>query len=265
MPPIPIYADAPIAPAKADGITPQTAHVPTAVSNATTPNVPAHPYPSAQPGSNPAGPAPTGFVAPPQPHPTRTQQSSAASNGPPPPQPGAVPMPPSQTQSSGSTTVPPLPQPGMTVYSSPPTTTMPPQMAIPSPSTNAAPTRSTHPASPTSTRSGPTTINLGPVPTSQYSSQVPSRQSLEHPPGYVQNPYSQEMTSTQRASLEAVEAADRPSRNSLSGILGGVDDFGASSEGSGSGVWGAVKGFAAAAGQKAVELEETAWKKVNGR
>ncbi|KAF1350967.1 hypothetical protein BDV97DRAFT_350762 [Delphinella strobiligena] len=260
MPPIPIYADAPIAPAKADGITPQTAHVPPTATNATTSNAPAHPYP--------AGPAPTGFVAPPQPYPTRTQQSSAATDGPPPPQPGAVPMPPSQTQSSGSTTAPPPPQPGIPAHSSPPATTMPPQMAIPPPSTNAAPTRSTHPASPPSTPSGPTTLNLGPVlgPTSQYSVHEPSRRSLEHPPGYVQNPYSQEMTSTQRASLEAQEAADRPSRNSLSGILGGSDNaFGASTEGSGSGVWGAVKGFAAAAGQRAVELEETAWRKVNGR
>lgn len=81
------------------------------------------------------------------------------------------------------------------------------------------------------------------------------------------------MSAAQRASLEAVEAADRSAgggaRGSIAGGLGGIlGTGGAGDEGrerAGSGVWDAVKGFATAAGQKAVELEEVAWKKVNGK
>lgn len=78
-----------------------------------------------------------------------------------------------------------------------------------------------------------------------------------------------ELTAQQRALLEAQEAAERPGRNSLSEMLGGGggsgSDFGGSSGAAGSeGVWGAVKGWASTAGQKAAQLEETVWSKVNG-
>lgn len=88
------------------------------------------------------------------------------------------------------------------------------------------------------------------------------------------------MSAAQRASLEAVEAADRGAAGGargsiagLGGILGGGNSGGLGDGGqqvggrerAGSGVWDAVKGFASAAGQRAAELEEVAWRKVNGK
>lgn len=270
MPPIPIYTDSPIAASKADGVTPQTAGSPSRASGQT-----AY-YPVAQPGA-PAAPAPTGYVPKPQPIPTQTIASSAAYHGPPPPQPGPLPVAPTKTANS-NTYLPPPPKAGSvpststtTTTTTPAVTAMPVQLNMPTPATNQAPTHSTYPG-PSPTRSGPTTINLGPVApafTSQYAVQDQNLQT--HPPGYKQDTFAQEMSAAQRASLEAQEAADRPRGGSLSSILGGVVGTGSSSSdglGTGSGddggVWGAVKGFAVAAGQKAVELEESAWRKVNG-
>ncbi|CAD0106337.1 unnamed protein product [Aureobasidium uvarum] len=189
MPPIPIYADAPIsAAAKADGPTPQTAPPPTRTTDlpATTTSTTNNSYPAAQPGAA-AGPAPTGSVSRPPPPPTSTISTSLQHDGPPPPQPGAVPMP----------------------FSS-------------------------------STRSN-----------------------AYDPTSYQQNPYAAEMTSAQRASLEAAEAAERgrkSGRNSISEWITGEDDgFGSPTTGTAK-AW--FKGVASQVGDMATKANEFASKKL---
>ncbi|KAK0673824.1 hypothetical protein QBC41DRAFT_103067 [Cercophora samala] len=98
MPPIPLHTNSPINPAKASGITPQTA----------SPN---------------SGAAPSGD----QPTPTKTT-SAPPQNGPPAPQPGAVPHLPRVTSTSSA--LPPPPQPAITPAPSYPP---PPQSSIPPP------------------------------------------------------------------------------------------------------------------------------------
>ncbi|KAL1297150.1 hypothetical protein AAFC00_004726 [Neodothiora populina] len=287
MPPIPIYTDAPITPTKANGVTPQTAgtnnnSLGSALAGQTVTNGTTQPisYPAAQPGATAAGPAPTGYAARPAaapgPHPTATRTIPVAeNNGPAAPQPAARPLPPNgggvatMTSTSAAAAIaaaaagpPPPPAPSHV-------TSLPPQMDVPPPATNYAPTHSTSTATATtSSAAAPTTAttyNFGPVaprPTSQYSAAEPAQ---SHPPGYVQDPFSQEMSAAQRASLEAQEAVDGGrGRNSFSALIGGDDGLGRGDEGVG-GVWGAVKGFASVAGQKAVELEDSAWKRVNGK
>lgn len=257
MPPIPIYADAPIAGAvKADGITPQTAPPPTKTSEEPTTttsssaNGNVSSYPAAQPGAA-AVPAPTGSVSkPPQPvapPPTRTIPSNIET-GPPPPQPGAVPQLSSPTAANGY-------NPGNPA--SPRALPLPHQLNIPPPPTSNQPTST---ASPTSPTHRPVTLPMGTVsPTRARPQSISS-----HPPGYVQNPYAAEMTSAQRASLEAAEAADRgriSGRNSISEwIAGEGDGFGSPTTGT-SRAWDAVKGFANQAGEWAGKANDYATKK----
>lgn len=300
MPPIPIYTDAPITAAKADGITPRTAYIPTPTSNTSDQTVASGGYPAAKPGA-PAVPAPTGSVtAPPRLSPTRTAQASLPQDNPPPPQPGATPVAPTTSRYSPTTgaaaPAPPQPLPGSSAMPMP--MPMPPQLSIPPPPTNLAPTHSTSHASPTSPMKPQTTIPLGavpPPPSSQYAApaapgmSLSPRHSVEHPHGYVQNPYAAELSAAQRASLEAQENAERRhrSRGSITSLLGVGDsgaaagsEFGGSGaggaggegggggggeNGAGGGVWSTVKGFASVAGQKAVEMEEAAWRRVNGK
>lgn len=260
MPPIPIYSDAPITPTQAKGVTPQTAFEPTSTTNppATTTQDSSSAYPAAQPGAA-AVPAPTGTVPTLRAPPTRTVPSAGqAQNGPPPPQPGAVPTPPTQAMSTTNT---PPPQAGSTPFQFPPVTTTPPQMFIPPPPTNAARRHSTQLSTPSSTRTGPTTIPLGVV------NLPPSPHVIaESPGGYVQNAYAQEMSAAQRASLEAQEAAERNvRRGSLQHIFAGARNDGDLPATAGEdGVWGAVRGWASGVGKKAVELEGSVWKRVNG-
>jgi len=252
MPPIPIYADAPISAAKADGVTPQTAPPPTRTTDlpATTTSATTSSYPAAQPGAA-AGPAPTGSVsrqAPPPP--TSTISTNLQNDGPPPPQPGAVPTP--FAHSNGynpNSPAAPRAQP------------MPHQINIPPPTTSALPTHSTVAASPASPTRRPVTLPMGPVSPTMHS----RPQSISsHPPGYQQNPYAAEMTSAQRASLEAAEAAERgrrSGRNSISEWIAGEDDgFGSPSTGSTATAW--IKGVASQASQWANKANEMASKKL---
>ncbi|KAI5274521.1 hypothetical protein E4T47_02483 [Aureobasidium subglaciale] len=253
MPPIPIYADAPIAAAKADGVTPQTAPPPTRTTDlpATTTSSGSS-YPAAQPGAV-AGPAPTGSVSRPAPPPTSTVTTSLQTDGPPPPQPGAVPMPSSTTRTNAydpNSPAAPRAQP------------MPQQLSIPPPTTSALATHSTAAASPTSPTRRPVTLPMGSVSPTMHS----RPQSIStHPPGYQQNPYAAELTSAQRASLEAAEAAERgrkSGRNSISEWIAGEDDgFGSPTTGTAK-AWGTVKGLATQAGQWAGKANEFASKKL---
>ncbi|KAF4535250.1 uncharacterized protein LTHEOB_12682 [Lasiodiplodia theobromae] len=231
MPPIPIYSDAPIKPpaaaAKAEGVTPQTA-------------------------------AANGHQ---QPAPTRTTATTTAAfdpSAPPPPQPGAAPVPPPTSQFSASSS-PPRPQPGAAPVPAPTgssnndstvtktvtetVTTLggpPPQFGIPAPGANAAATRSTDAGIPQhSANNGPTTINFGAVEGGATRARGSSTASLEHPPGYVQNPYV-DGTAAQRAAMEDAAARERE-------------------EG---GMWGTVKGFAASVGQQLKKADQEAWKLV---
>ncbi|KAK6007109.1 hypothetical protein QM012_006117 [Aureobasidium pullulans] len=262
MPPIPIYADAPIsAAAKADGTTPQTAPTPTRTTDlpTTTTSTSNNSYPAAQPGAA-AGPAPTGSVSrPPPPPPTSTIPTNFQNDGPPPPQPGAVPMPSSTLgRSNGYDSNSPA---------APRAQPMPQQLNIPPPTTTGLATHSTTTtaaASPTSPTRRPVTLPMGPVsPTMQQHNRPQSISS--HPPGYQQNPYAAEMTSAQRASLEAAEAAEkgrRPSRNSISEWISGEDDGFGSPATSTSKLVGAVSGFASQMGEWAGKANEFASKKL---
>lgn len=109
-------------------------------------------------------------------------------------------------------------------------------------------------------------MNLGPV-------NPPPSVSASHPTGYQQNLFAQEMSPAQRASLDQQEAEDR--RGSVfAGLPGGANGGGSGSGGGVMGedasqtagnVWNAVKGWASAAGSKAVEMEAAAWKKFDGK
>ncbi|TKA74809.1 hypothetical protein B0A49_02600 [Cryomyces minteri] len=257
MPPIPVYSDAPIIAAKPDGITPQTA-------------APNTSYPAAAPGAA-AVPAPTGVATPslpqpsarpPPPTPTRTQPSL---DGPPPPQPGAVPLPPSTSSAfyvpsaSSPSPLPPPPQPSdipsASVAHAPPTT-MPPQFGLPPPTPASLPTHSTTTGTgATASSQHPTTLNLGPVPLPPAAQ--PTSTSLNHPPGYQQNPYAADGTSAQRASLEAAHQRSNSHPFDLAGVGGGTE------VGEGvAGAWEEVKKWTSAAGKRASRIEEDVWRRL---
>ncbi|KAK5122262.1 hypothetical protein LTR85_004172 [Meristemomyces frigidus] len=260
MPPIPVHIDDPITPQKAQGVTPQTADLPaqpSGGSNATTtaPSLPAA-YPAARPGQA-AAPAPTPYIPRPQPEATRTTQASLGENGPPPPQPGAVPIAPSQQVPMTATSAPPPPpKAGESVQQTSFTSTLN-QMHIPPPQQNYALTYSTNTAPATPRRSGgPTTLNLGPV------NSTPA--SAEHPPGYQQNVYAQEMSPAQRASLD--QETRRESIAAQLGLTGGEKDgLSVGGEGKAGDMWNAAKGWLSTAGAKLVETEEQVWKRINGQ
>ena len=108
--------------------------------------------------------------------------------------------------------------------------------------------------------------------------------SLEHPPGYVQNPYAADMTPEQRFTSQ--RAAGSPTlgysdqnsglagMKSPSGVLQGLSGMvsprpgggilngdGKTEEGS---VWGMVSGWAKGAGKKLGEVEGEVWRRING-
>jgi hypothetical protein len=284
MPPIPVHIDDPITPQKAKGVTPQTpgSAGSSAHSGTTTTQEQRQPqaYPPARPGAV-AGPAPTPYILSPQPIPSRTVPASALQDGPPPPQPGAVPVPPGQLAVSSTlppaSGLPPPPKAGETVKQ-PQTTpySPPPQMSVPPPQRNYAPTHSTStsisslqsPRTPNRNVSGRTTYNFGAVPDGAGHHR---RVSSEHPPGYQQNIYAQEMTPEQRASLD--QETRRESFVDKFGLGGDGDGRGGSPGGLGGGdmgetvgkAWEGAKGLLSAAGKQLADAEEKAWRWANGK
>ena len=296
MPPVPIYSDRPINPAKAEDANPQTAPPPAntstqpsknPASNSTTSTAENHPA-APSPGAG-AVPAPTGAITSRVPQvnaslarvePTRT--TTAANDAPPPPQPGAMPI--ARTAApltaSQASSIPPPPRAGdgptaTSAFSSPaaitpsPSTTsatvqdLPSQLSVPPPSQNAAPTHSTVPA---------TTISYGGQyrPANGQTSRVPPAVlaaqsqgetgiSPEHPPGYVQNPYADMMSRTQ---LETNNGLGRTSGGM--GLGGNSDSHAESSENEPS-LWDTAKKWVGEAGKGLQQLEEEAWKRVNGK
>ncbi|EMD00489.1 hypothetical protein BAUCODRAFT_28843 [Baudoinia panamericana UAMH 10762] len=288
MPPIPLHIDDPITPQKPQAVEPQTAAAePPAqpfsgpASNVATTTAPAaapSSYPAARPGAA-AVPAPTSYVPRPHQQPTQTQAVWEEEDRPAPPQPGAVPVPPSQyapRTPSNAGIVPPPPRGGDSAqHQGTAFTGHLNQMYTPPAAQafqhNYAPTHSTSTAgivpgqATTPSRSGPTTLNLGPV------QQDERRISAEHPPGYVQNAYAQEMSSAQRASLD-----QETKREGLAAQLGltGHSGFGAgtpsrvgdpdASDGVG-GVLDAAKGWMNKAGAALAEGERSVWKWMDGK
>jgi hypothetical protein len=129
-------------------------------------------------------------------------------------------------------------------------------MNIPAPQQNFAPTYSTATvlqpqpdASKQGFGNGPTTLNLGAV--TPRPSQYEGRRSSEHPPGYQQNIYAQDLSPAQRSSLD-----EQTRRESL--------DEGSSAGETAGNMWNAVKGWANAAGKSLADTEEQVWKKING-
>lgn len=212
MPPIKVYANAPLHP---DGVTPKTAE--------------------AAPDEQPA-PIPTPTTSLPHTDPSQ----------PPPPQPGARPQP-GPAPTASLSTDPPAPQPGATpqpiitaTHTTTTTSVLPPpsQLSIPPPTENYAPTRSTN-AVPQ-----PSPFEHGGVTSLPVTGGLHGRRaSLEHPPGYVQNPYAADGTAADRARLgEAARQAHEEE-----------------------GVIGSVKGWVQGAGETLGKLEGEAWKWAQGK
>ncbi|KAI9717782.1 MAG: hypothetical protein M1812_004511 [Candelaria pacifica] len=319
---VPIHTDSPINPAKAEGVTPQTA---TPRTQGTYPTAPvpnpapatttasatsSNGYTPARPGA-PSMPAPTGSTQrsahAPQPSPTRT--TAVENEGPPPPQPGAFPTPSVGASEVRRPSIPPPPKasetPKASLQANPPTATSvstpkkpqpyPPQMTIPPPtfansaqplgsatssSTNTSPSRS-HPISlPTPFSEQSPTFQQRPTPTSTTSTNFTSplentntsptaphsRQSLDHPPGYQQNPYAPDMPPSARLAQESAESS--PNKERLPGLgyghgrKGSVLDTGTEDNGEG-GIWDTAKKWAVMAGEKASEVEGEVWRRIN--
>ena len=185
------------------------------------------------------------------PPPTRTTDPASFNapepTGPPSPQPGLRPVPASTSNNAPSSLSPPAPKPGPHPASSPPPsvtathtttetiqTSSPSQFAIPSPPSNLAPTHSTAGATnPLMPRTDPPLPQTSPT----------ERQILEHPPGYMQNPYAADGTSEQRARWEGQGTG-----------LAGEE---------GEGAMGQAKAWLTGAGEGLKRAEERVWKLVN--
>ncbi|KAI9816486.1 MAG: hypothetical protein M1827_001618 [Pycnora praestabilis] len=282
---ITIHTESPISAAKASGLTPQTATTPvqnrsngpvehpaTTTASSTSHNG----YIPAQPGSHP-GPATTGFVQPfpyqPQLTPTRTSVQPGNSM-PPQPQPGAVPTPFSTTATSD---LPPPPKAGESLNldrhsheaTAKPTATAiteppqpyPYQMSIPPPTfaNTGIPSGSTTSTTVTPSSSYQTILPQSPTtqPTPTHTIHSAPNQSLDHPPGYVQNPYAPDMAPSQ---LLAQQTNDTPTLGFQEPVrqksVFADDDEGET-------LWDTAKKWAKAAGEKASEVEGEVWKRIN--
>ena len=185
------------------------------------------------------------------PPPTRTTNPASFNapepTGPPAPQPGPRSVPAATSNNTPSSLSPPAPQPSPPPASSSPTsvtathtitetiqTGPPSQFAMPPPSSNRAPTRSTTSATnPLMPRTDPPLPQTSPA----------EQHSIEHPPGYMQNPYAADATAAQRAGWEGRGAG-----------LAGEE---------GEGAMGQAKTWLAEAGEGLKRAEEKAWRWVN--
>ena len=249
-----IHTEDPINPAKAGGITPQTVQSsqegnPSQPEQTITPSP--YVYPSAQPGA--AAPTPTSTIP----------QSS--SYGPPAPQPGATPVPPPPT-TTRRPSVPPPPKAGEKP--------LPPEHYAPVHSTLAqpqpypsqmlqspvdGPSRALPPASTTSTSTQPSFTPSAQPSNIPSSTDMPARASLEHPPGYVQNPFASDMTPDQRFAAQH----QHENRSDTLPSLGYVDNSkGARPElEEDQTVWGTAKKWMKETGEQAGKLGEEVWSK----
>lgn len=250
-----IHTQDPINPVEAAGVTPQSSYTPksrTSQQPSTTTTV-SNGYVPAQPRAT--VPTPTSTIAPnatysaasPQPGAAPIAQmpaTTAKATLPPPPKAGEKPMPPEFYASAQATHAqPPQPQP------------YPSQMsqALHGQIFNGVP-----PGSTTSTTTTPSYPSYAP-PTTLSSSDAPAgRSSLEHPPGYIQNPYASDMTSTQRLVAEQ----KKHETDSLSPSLG-YNDAARNASNAGFGddqsVWEMAKNGLKKTGEEASKLHSKIW------
>lgn len=249
---IQVHTQEPISPAKASGVSPQTTDKPVGgiSQTASTTTTASYGYPPAKPGA----------VVP---TPTATSKST---NIPPAPQPGTAPVPPPPT----TTTKPGLPPPPKAgekpmppEYYAPvhPTPTKPqpypPQMAQPPLGSypNGIP-----PGSTTSTTEPSFPLSALPIKLPEASAGSPTRASLEHPPGYVQNPYAADMTPAQRLSApqQENESETSPSLGFTDNAKGVHAGFGEEES-----VWSMATKWAKKKGEQASELHGQVWEKID--
>ncbi|CAK7271831.1 hypothetical protein SEPCBS119000_004807 [Sporothrix epigloea] len=295
MAPVPIYSQSPISAAKPSGVTPQTEDLARDVNRAppetptkTRPLTAGPPPP--QPGAVPSLARPTGagqnqYASPPPATTTPATSLRTQNYSPAPPQPGAAAVPPSTTSANPSyqqvpppatitaaAVLPPPPRVGETlastgIHNHPPTptaTTMPPQMGI-SPLV-----ASPYPAS----SRGTATYNQSDFPGTPQplgSAQGPATHeqhppSLSHPPGYIQNAYTAEMTASAREAANMSSVGLPSYHNSRNNAIdnesyGSGAAFGGGDEPEG--IWDAAKKLAWSAGERLSAAETEIWKLIN--
>ena len=249
---IQVHTQEPLSPAKASGVSPQTADKPAgSISQmASTTTAASYGYPPAKPGA--AVPTPTA--------------TSKSTYSPPAPQPGTAPAPPPPT-TTAKPSLPPPPKAGEKPmppeYYAPvhPTPTKlqpyPPQMAQPPLGSypNGIP-----PGSTTSTTEPSFPLSAAPINLPAASAGSPTRASLEHPPGYAQNPYASDMTPAQR-----LAAAQQENDSETSPSLGFVDNAKGDHAGFGEedSVWSMATKWAKKKGEQASELHGQVWEKID--
>lgn len=252
---IEIHTQDPINLAEATGETPQTAYTskPQTSSQPSATTAPSNSYPAAQPGA--ARSTPTSTVAP------------SSAHGPPPPQPGAAPVP-APPATTAKATLPPPPKAGERPmppeYYAPPQPSFaqpahsqpyPSQMSQPPPG---HPAYGVPPGSTTSATTIPSYTHHAPSTSLPISGELPGRTSLEHPPGYVQNPYASDMTPAQRLAAEQRENESE----SISPSLGYNDGARRSSNadfGEEDSVWQMAKKGLKKTGEEASKLHGRIW------
>jgi len=213
-------------------------------------------------------------------------------DGPPPPQPGSTPSPFTATNSV-KTTLPPPPKAGETpkppeyytpVRAPAPTSVAPPQpypppyppqMSIPPPIPQSYRQSLSSTTTTTNAPSSPYPVS-NPVFDTQLQNQPPPtraipvagqgiggegrRTSLEHPPGYAQNPYAADMTPDQRF---ATQQYNRSNESNARGYAGYRTSNGGFAEEEGGSIWDTAKKWAKIAGEKASEVETDVWRRIN--
>jgi len=248
---IQIHSEDPISPAKAAALPPSASSQPAAPSTTTS-----HGYPPARPGAA---------------VPTPTRATGLTGSGPPAPQPGAVPVPPPPA-TTVKATLPSPPKVGekplpagyyapmrgtATATHRPMPQPYPPQLYQPPSNTasNGIPSSST-----TSTNTAPSFPVPAPLETLPASNSTESsgRVSLEHPPGYVQNPFASDVTPDQRFVTQQQEQMNQSSAGS---VLGYSENSRPVFEEESS--WD-VKKWAKEAGKQLSKVEGQIWESING-
>lgn len=186
-----IHTDDPISPTIGSDVIPKTLNNASPKTASATTNDAAR-YPPARPGA--AAPTPT------------TSVGTATNSGPPPPQPGATPasQPPMTT---ARPSLPPPPKAGERSQSMK-TQTQPYPLQMAQASMGLGPNEIL-PGSTKSTITEPIFPASAPPTSVPASAQTSALASLEHPPGYFQNPYASDLTPDQRFATELQEKENR--------------------------------------------------------
>lgn len=251
----------PITPAGASGITP---HIPSSASTlqpAATIAASSNGNPAAQPAA--AVPTPTRAAA------------STSNYEPPPPQPGGAPIhqPPTTTAIA---TLPPPPKAGekpmpleyytpakaktSAWFSYSPQQRYPPQMSQPPPDLSLR----VMPPAPSTRTSAASAFPYSATPPSLPASTEPGRRnSLEHPPGYVQNPYASDMIPEQHFARQQQAQVDQFGASTALGYNESRKTSNAES-GEEENTWDVTKRWAKEKGEKASELHGQIWERING-